>query len=303
MKAIPSRVHWSVSSSLLIAMALPVACGGGGEGEDVSRRSDPMCDGADSYTDENGEDVICVYTDEPGEPWDPCWSFPQLCYPPDPTDPCELNPDSCSSSDSSGGGTEPLPLCDSVDEIPADFQAQVNQKVDSCFTQNWSTLGFVEGNSSTYTPSSGGYFYSVVDWLYNNVTSCAVQNIDWVFYGGSAGSQVMQNLVNRLNQQAQQQNLTPHQKICSAMCVSSRLITYSTANLYNQLPSNAVQSGVGVCREFAQIGERLLDGMGFSSSTVGSSANQHAFVDVTSPEGGSFYVEPQGGKCVFYNRH
>ncbi|HWB81483.1 MAG TPA: hypothetical protein VG755_41260 [Nannocystaceae bacterium] len=43
------------------------------------------CDGAEEYIDENGEEVICIYTDEPGDGGgdgsDPCWQFPWLCYP------------------------------------------------------------------------------------------------------------------------------------------------------------------------------------------------------------------------------
>lgn len=54
------------------------------------------CDGPDSYIDENGEEVICVYTDEPSDPpEDPCIHFPEMCagdvgddpwMPPDPGD-------------------------------------------------------------------------------------------------------------------------------------------------------------------------------------------------------------------------
>jgi hypothetical protein len=67
------------------------------------------CDGPDSYIDENGEEVICVYTEEPynppeepgfGDPGDPfaehCSLFPEMCVedPLLPTDP-------------GGGGGEP----------------------------------------------------------------------------------------------------------------------------------------------------------------------------------------------------
>jgi hypothetical protein len=73
------------------------------------------CDGPESYIDENGEEVICVYTDEPydpppdesdgpppDEPWDWCSSFPEMCHgdtnePPPPTD-----------TGGGGGGGEPV---------------------------------------------------------------------------------------------------------------------------------------------------------------------------------------------------
>ncbi len=60
------------------------------------------CDGPESYIDENGEEVICIYTDEPYDPppdedeppWDWCSSFPEMCEgdgddppPPPPPDP------------------------------------------------------------------------------------------------------------------------------------------------------------------------------------------------------------------------
>lgn len=46
------------------------------------------CDGAEEYINENGEEVICVYTDDygggdggNGDGGDPCWMFPWLCDP------------------------------------------------------------------------------------------------------------------------------------------------------------------------------------------------------------------------------
>jgi hypothetical protein len=262
------------------------------------------CDGEnESYVDENGEEVLCIYTEEPGDPpLDPCLYFPEICNPPDPPDPpdpCQTNPDSC------GGGDPTPPVCSTVDNVPANFPQLVDQKVESCFTQNWSSTPFNEQTNTTgwYNPGQGGWTYSVADWLSANVTSCVVSGIDWIFYSGSQADQVMQNLITRLNTQANEEGLTPHQKICSALCVSGKLINYSTQNITNALPSGAVTSGIGVCREFALIGERLLDGMGFSSSVAFNSAQSHAFVEVTSPGGGTFYVEPQTSDCVFYNRH
>ncbi len=40
------------------------------------------CNGGGEYIDENGEEVICIYTEEPGDGGgggDPCWTFPWLC--------------------------------------------------------------------------------------------------------------------------------------------------------------------------------------------------------------------------------
>ena len=261
----------------------------------------------ESYYDENGEEIICGgHTWEPGWPEDPppdppepdfCSMYPDFCNPPD--DPPPYDP---SGGGGDGGGGEEEPTCvEAASDIPPDFQQQVNQRVEDCF-KNWTGEPFVEKtDTANYSPGNG-VLYGIADWVADAVFAC-IQNFDWLFYGGTTGSQIMQGLVTRLNQQAAAQNLTPHQRICSAMCVSGRLIKYGESNLLNMLPSNAAGSGAGVCREFAQIGERLLDGMGFSSSTVGSFAERHAFVEVTSPEGGTYYVEPQPGQCVFYNRH
>ena len=74
------------------------------------QRQASSCDGADSYYDENGEEVICVYTDEPGDPIDPCFLFPALCgggYD-DGGDTC-TNPYGCNDGgDDSGGGGDPV---------------------------------------------------------------------------------------------------------------------------------------------------------------------------------------------------
>lgn len=67
------------------------------------------CDGPDSYIDENGEEVICVYTDEPydppDDPWDWCSSFPEMCQG-DGDDPCVANPDLCNPGGGDTGGGE-----------------------------------------------------------------------------------------------------------------------------------------------------------------------------------------------------
>lgn len=71
--------------TVAVAMsALLVACISGIEDDDEDLGFREGCDGAEEYIDENGEMVICVYTDEPGDGGgggDPCWYFPWLCYP------------------------------------------------------------------------------------------------------------------------------------------------------------------------------------------------------------------------------
>ena len=82
----------------------------------TKQQADTGCvDGAESYIDENGDEVICVYTDDPGDT-DPCTLDPSLCNPdpcvtnPDACDPCVIDPSSCDPcvidpSSCSGGGT------------------------------------------------------------------------------------------------------------------------------------------------------------------------------------------------------
>lgn len=73
-------------SCLLVSCSLPESLG--------SQQQAVGCDGPDSYIAENGEEVICVYTDEPLDPpEDPCLHFPEMCAgdgeeppPPDPAD-------------------------------------------------------------------------------------------------------------------------------------------------------------------------------------------------------------------------
>lgn len=72
-----------------------------GPAETSAQQAVSGCNGAASYIDENGEEVICVYTEEPGDdppddpPVDWCLWYPELCAPADPPDPCELDPDRC----------------------------------------------------------------------------------------------------------------------------------------------------------------------------------------------------------------
>jgi hypothetical protein len=65
------------------------------------------CDGPASYIDENGDEVLCVYTEDPynpppDEPWDWCSSFPEMCQddPPEPSPP-----------DTGGGGGGDVAFC------------------------------------------------------------------------------------------------------------------------------------------------------------------------------------------------
>ncbi len=70
------------------------------------------CDGAEEYIDENGETVICVYTDEPGDTYgsggDPCWYYPWLC---DPTWGDDDGGDDYGDDGGDGGGDGGTPQC------------------------------------------------------------------------------------------------------------------------------------------------------------------------------------------------
>jgi hypothetical protein len=75
------RRHRRAIALTIAVSALFAACISGMEDEgDVEFRDD--CDGPEEYIDQNGEEVICVYTEEPGGSGgggDPCWYFPWLC--------------------------------------------------------------------------------------------------------------------------------------------------------------------------------------------------------------------------------
>jgi len=75
--------HGRAIAITIAISALVAACVSGIDDEDDAEFRDG-CDGAEEYIDENGEEVICVYTDEPGGGGgssDPCWDYPWLCYP------------------------------------------------------------------------------------------------------------------------------------------------------------------------------------------------------------------------------
>lgn len=80
------RSHRSLTSraAVGIALAMSAACISADD-TDPGLEFRDGCDGAQEYIDENGETVICIYTDEPGDTYssggDPCWSFPWLCDP------------------------------------------------------------------------------------------------------------------------------------------------------------------------------------------------------------------------------
>jgi hypothetical protein len=78
-----------LKQALPLGLALAfAACVTMDEDEDVEFR-DGCEDGVEEYIDQNGEEVICVYTDEPGDGGgdeeagddnsDPCWANPWLC--------------------------------------------------------------------------------------------------------------------------------------------------------------------------------------------------------------------------------
>jgi len=283
---------------LSLALSLVTACG---SFEDYGSGTQGECVD-DHYVDENGEEVYCVDTWEPGDPppVDPCLILPQLCSPPD---------DPCADGGCSPPPDQPPETCTPpATHPPTDVAQEVANRVAACFQINWSQVPFREQTDSNYSTANDGWALNLANWAAEKV-GCTVSNLDYLFFGDSAGNQALQQVVTHLNQQAAQQNLTPHEKICSAMCASGRMLEFSMLSMldvFNSLPNNAVQNGVGVCREFAQVGARLLTGMGFTANPVTNAGHLHAYVEVTSPEGGSFYLEPQTGHpddCIFYNRH
>lgn len=88
----PYRQHtWRSPFAIALAIsASGAACVSGSEPNGNLEFRDG-CDGAEEYIDENGEEVICVYTDDFGgggddsngddSNGDPCWTFPWLCDP------------------------------------------------------------------------------------------------------------------------------------------------------------------------------------------------------------------------------
>ncbi|MEJ7730820.1 MAG: hypothetical protein WKG00_16580 [Polyangiaceae bacterium] len=146
--------------ALAIVVGGAVACGSSGDPQadrvaapGKAQLDDGCSGGAESYIDEHGDEVICVYTEDPGDPpdpceldpdscWpdpdpDPCWMNPWLCNPPDPPDPCEQNPDACGGS--SGGGDPPQP------PEPA-----------KCTNPRWTTMLVYWGYGYSYTEGAAG---------------------------------------------------------------------------------------------------------------------------------------------------
>lgn len=110
MQARATRRHLSRNATTIgIALAIS-ACRSRGDGaDDLEFREG--CDGAEEYIDENGETVICIYTDEPGDSnsgGDPCWQFPWLC---DPTWGDDDGGDDYGDDGGDGGGDGGSPEC------------------------------------------------------------------------------------------------------------------------------------------------------------------------------------------------
>lgn len=76
--------HGRVIALTVAISALFGACVSGMD-DDADLEFRDGCDGSPEYIDQNGEEVICVYTEEPGGSGggsgneDPCWYFPWLC--------------------------------------------------------------------------------------------------------------------------------------------------------------------------------------------------------------------------------
>lgn len=103
----------AVGIAIVITAAI-TACVTEGESEIADEHDAEFrdgCDGAEEYIDQNGEEVICVYTEEPGGGGeagggDPCWDYPWLCAPGGDEDGGEAGGDGGEAGGGGDGGNE-----------------------------------------------------------------------------------------------------------------------------------------------------------------------------------------------------
>ncbi len=99
--------------TITMSAAIAACVGGIDDDDDDDPEFRDGCDGAEEYIDENGEEVICVYTEEPGSGGggDPCWDYPWLCYPPGDDDGGEVGGEAGGGEVGGGDGGEPPEGC------------------------------------------------------------------------------------------------------------------------------------------------------------------------------------------------
>lgn len=95
--------------------------------------------------------------------------------------------------------------------------------------------------------------------------------------------------------------LLPCQKACVAVCISSKLLDYdpSTFNhiCVRRTMDGAIETQTGVCRNYAQIGDDLMEAFGLDTKKV--YGDDHA-MNLVKLDGIWYQIEPQDDSCTFY---
>jgi hypothetical protein len=103
------------------------------------------------------------------------------------------------------------------------------------------------------------------------------------------------------------------ERACLSKCVTAHMITYDDTPEANFLvqPARIAERGIGVCKQFAMLGEYISDALGVKTDTMSdedvktqaganASFSGHAYNKITI-DGVSYYSEPQDDRCIFMN--
>jgi hypothetical protein len=125
--------------------------------------------------------------------------------------------------------------------------------------------------------------------------------------GLSQSEKDLATMMAELSKFAADEKLGSWERACLSKCVTTHMITYEDTDYANFLlqPARIAEKGIGVCKQYAMLGEYVSNQLGVTAYTMGDSdpgKGGHSFNKITIA-GVSYYSEPQNDSCEFFSLH
>jgi len=133
--------------------------------------------------------------------------------------------------------------------------------------------------------------------------------------GMSQAEKDLAEMTTAIENFAEKEKLGKWERACLSKCVTAHMIAYTDTREANFLlqPARIAEKGIGVCKQYAMLGEYLSNTLGVKAYTMSDGTSKtedgskipyagHVYNKITI-DGISYYSEPQDDRCVFMNLH
>lgn len=193
----------------------------------------------------------------------------------------------------------------SYDQDVPDFATRFEATKTACFQQDYST-------HAIQSPKQPGWDYSMskAEEAIGPGLGVISQGSIWVHKVARKNVKTpaeihLDEMMKSLRDFANEQKLDSWGRACLTKCVTAHMVEYTEDGGLLLQPSRIAEEGVGVCKQFALLGEYVGKELGVKTNvtthyTTENGFDGHSYLQIEI-DGVGYYSEPQHADCTFYS--